>query len=121
MSTPEGKVKKWIDDQVLKRYPTHFKYRPPGVARFGRNGMPDCTYLIPVIEDEIGVYVVIEAKAGDNEATDLQMKTLKKIKKCGGIAAIVTDKDFVKMELIFKEIDRRIDIIKQSWSQFNEI
>jgi hypothetical protein len=107
--TPEGKVKKWIDDQMLKAFPNAFKYRPPGVGRFGKNGMPDQTFLIRV-NSYSSIYVVIEAKAGDNTATGLQMKTLKALAAQGAVAAVVTNKDFAKMERIINEVHRRLKL-----------
>jgi hypothetical protein len=109
MSTPENKVKQWIDTLMRSWYPQQFRYRPPGVGRFGKNGMPDCTYLIPVGSGaDFGVYVAIEAKVPGNSPTALQLKTLKDIRSCGGVAAVVTGKDITKMGAIKREIDRRI-------------
>jgi hypothetical protein len=105
--TPEGKVKIWIDKVMKDNFPMAFRYRPPGTARFGRNGMPDLTYLIRVNE-YWSIYVAIEAKVEGNTATGLQMKTLKELAGQGAVAAIVTGKDTAKMERIIHEINRRL-------------
>ena len=106
-STPEGKVKLWIDKVMKEAYPHAFRYRPPGVGRFGRNGMPDLTYLIKANE-LFSVYVAIEAKVPGNVPTGLQMKTLKELASQGAVAAVVTGKDTAKMERIINEVNRRI-------------
>lgn len=106
--TPEGKVKQWIDRTMLGWFPSLFKYRPPG-GFYGRSGMPDSLYFIPANED-ICICVAIEAKVPGNRATDLQMSTLKKLKACGVLVAVVTGKDIDRMGMIHGEIVRRISM-----------
>jgi len=111
MSTPEGKVKDFIDKRMKSWYPDAFKYAPPGVGRFGKNGMPDRIWWIKATS-EICISAVIEAKAEGNEATSLQIKTLKELQSQGVIAAIVTGKNEELMFRIKKEIDRRIGMVR---------
>jgi hypothetical protein len=113
MSTPEGKVKTFIDSQMKLWYPNAFKYSPPGIGRFGKNGMPDRIWFIKA-HDLICIPVAIEAKAEGKEATQLQMHTLIKLKNLGCIAAIVDGKDKPHMLKIKSEIDRRIGLFKDA-------
>lgn len=105
--TPEGKVKVWIDKVMKDNFPNAFRYRPPGVGRFGRNGMPDLTYLIKA-NDYCSIYIAIEAKVPGNVPTGLQMKTLKELQSQGAVAAVVTGKDTAKMGRIISEVNRRL-------------
>lgn len=104
-TTPEGKVKQWVRRQMLNWYPEAFHYAPPGTHRFGRNGMPDETYLIE------GVFVAIEVKADNGKPTALQLKTLGQIKSQGGVAAIIYGKDFARLNAIHNEIEKRRAVI----------
>jgi hypothetical protein len=103
MSTPEAKVKDWISKTMKEWYPDAFKYMPAG-GFYGKSGMPDFLFITN------GVLICIEAKAEGGHATDLQVKTLKKLRDCGAIVAIVTGKDIVKMLSIKRQVDERISI-----------
>lgn len=110
ISTPEGKVKQFIDRLMKEWYPEAFRYAPPGTGYFGRNGMPDRMWIIRK-DDASSVVTVIEAKAIGNEVpTELQRRTLIALAKQGAVAAVVVGKDINHMERIRNEIDRRIQL-----------
>jgi len=109
MSTPENKVKKWIDDTMKKWYPSSVKYSPPGGMYGGRAGFPDRMWFIQGSHN-IVIVVAIEAKAGDNSATALQLNTLKALISQGVIGAVVTGKDIGHMERIRAEVTRRMEV-----------
>lgn len=111
MPTPENRVKMFIDKWMKQWYPNALKYSPPGVGRFGKNGMPDRLWFIGVTE-RCGLTVAIEAKAPGNCLSDLQLMTLTKMQELGIVAATVTGKNMDKMLDIKSEIDRRIAKIK---------
>ena len=111
MPTPENKVKMFIDKCIKAWYPGAFKYAPPGVGRFGKNGMPDRLWFIRVIDD-FGITVAIEAKAPGNVLSELQYRTLNLLTDRGVVSASITGKDMDKMLKIKAEIDRRISILK---------
>lgn len=113
MSTPEGKVKDFIDKRMKAWYPDAVKYSPPGVGRFGKNGMPDRLWWIKAT-NKVCISVAIEAKAEGNEATVLQIKALKDLQSQGVIAAIVTGKDDGLMLRIKEEIDKRIWMVQNA-------
>lgn len=113
MSTPENKVKDFIDRRMKSWYPTAVKYSPPGVGRFGKNGMPDRLWWIKAT-NEICISVAIEAKADNGKASDLQIKTLNSLQSQGVIAAIVTGKNEDLMRRIKIEIDTRIRMVQNA-------
>jgi hypothetical protein len=109
MSTPESKVKLFIDNYMKANFPSAFKYSPPGIGRFGKNGMPDRIWWVPAA-DQVCITVMIEAKAEGNKATQLQLNTLTKLAMLGVVVAVVIGKDQEKMERIKNEILRRISV-----------
>ena len=109
--TPEAKVKKFIDDKIKEWFPNAIKYSPPG-GPFGKAGMPDRLFFIKA-NDKTCVVVAIEAKVEGNEATQIQMHTLVKLKEQGVISAIVTGKDLEYMMRIRDEIVCRISMANQ--------
>lgn len=95
--TPEGKVKKFIDDFVKEHFEDAWRYCPPG-GMYGNGGVPDRIYLWH------GVFFVIEAKADeDRDPTTLQWKHLRHIARQGGVSAVVRGRDLAKL-LRLKEI-----------------
>lgn len=113
MSTPEGKIKTFVDSQMKRWFPNTFKYSPPGLGRYGKNGMPDRLWFIKANE-MVPIVVCIEVKAEGCKATPLQIKTLLDLKQCGCLVAVVAGKDQNKMNKIREEILRRINIINES-------
>jgi ethanolamine utilization protein EutQ (cupin superfamily) len=80
--TPEGLVKKQIM-QVLAEHNAY--YVTPMSFGFGNSGVPD---VIAVVK---GRFIGIEAKAGKNKPTALQLKNLKDIQESGGIALVINE------------------------------
>jgi hypothetical protein len=77
--TPEGKVKKMIDNQLLAV--GAYKHKPV------QNGMGE-----PALDYHVchrGFYVGIEAKAPDGFATPRQIRTMQKIEAAGGSVFLV--------------------------------
>ena len=112
MATPEGKVKQFVNDFMRKYFPNAEKYSPPGMGRFGKNGMPDKLWWIRATDD-ICISVAIETKAPGKKATPLQISRLKSLRANGVICAVVIGKDKDKMERIKDEILRRIQLANQ--------
>jgi hypothetical protein len=103
MSTPEGKVKEWVDKLMKEWFPGCWRYCPPG-GRFGKNGEPDRLYLWS------GIFIAIETKVPGNPATPLQLLRLRTIAANGGVAAVVSGKDLDKMMRIRNEVIRRLQL-----------
>lgn len=99
--TPEGKVKKCIDEYFKKHFPGAWKYNPPGGA-FGRAGIPDKFFLYK------GVFIAIEAKADKGVVTKLQKRNLLELQAQGCIAAIVVGEDYEKLDRIRKAIKEEL-------------
>ena len=99
--TPEAKVKAFVKKTMFAHFPDIWYYSAPG-GPFGNVGVPDHLYLWG------GVFIAIECKANGNKPTALQMKHLQHIEKCGGVAAVVTDIDNVKMLRIVEAIKSKV-------------
>lgn len=99
--TPEGKVKKFIDDYMKAHFPGAWKYNPPGGA-FGKAGVPDKIFLYK------GVMIAIEAKSETGTPSKLQLKNLHHLKEQGCIAAIVKGCDYDRMDKIRKAIKKEL-------------
>lgn len=99
--TPEGKVKKFIDQYMATHFPGAWKYNPPGGA-FGKAGVPDKLFLYK------GVMIAIEAKAETGIPTKLQIKNLRHLKEQGCIAAIVKGQDLNRMDQIRKAVKEEL-------------
>jgi hypothetical protein len=93
--TPEGKVKRWLKTRVKVLFPGAYEYWPPG-GMYGRIGTPDCFLLWR------GIFIAIEVKAEGNVPTPPQLRTLKSIADAGGVAAVLTGRDEVKLVAIYK-------------------
>ena len=106
MSTPENKVKTFINTKMKDWFPEAFVYAPPG-GLYGKGGMPDKLWFIKA-SNEFTIVVAIEAKAEGNKPTDLQLVTLAKLQRQGAVAAVVTGKDLGHLERIRDEILRRL-------------
>lgn len=81
-NTPEGKVKQKID-ALLKKYDVWY-FKPRGTV-MGRSGIPDYTCSVD------GLFLGIEAKAGKNNLTALQVKEMNDIRAHGGAYRIVNE------------------------------
>jgi hypothetical protein len=93
MTTPEGKVKLWLDRQLDDWFPDHYRVKPRG-GPFGRSGAPD--YLVCWR----GVFVGIEVKTDDGALTALQQKNLESIDRAGGVAAVMKGRDLDRLKAI---------------------
>ena len=80
--TPEAAVKKKIH-KVLDAVGAYHVNYIGGLA--GNNGTPD------ILGCYQGRFFGIEAKAGTNKPTDLQMKRLQRIDETGGLALVVNE------------------------------
>lgn len=80
--TPEKKVKKKVTD-ILKAAGAYYFY--PVTGGFGASGVPD------IIVCHKGVFIGIECKSGKNKPTYLQLKNLRDIARCGGLAIVVNE------------------------------
>ena len=82
MSTPEKKVKEAIK-RVLKQEGVY--YFMPATGGYGRSGVPDFVCCVK------GYFLAIEAKAGSNAPTPLQLREMDEIRKAGGVAIVVNE------------------------------
>jgi hypothetical protein len=87
--TPEGKIKKRIKD-VLKKVGAY--YVMPYGAGYGNAGAPDFIVCVQ------GRFIGIEAKAGSNKATALQLHNLMEIRKAGGKSFVVNEDNIDTLE-----------------------
>ena len=87
--TPESLVKKRIKD-VLKKVGAY--YVMPHGAGYGNAGAPDFIVCLR------GEFIGIEAKAGGNKATALQLHNLMEIRKAGGKSFVVNENNIDELE-----------------------
>lgn len=95
-ATPEKKVKDKVKAILTKAEAYHFT---PATHGFGMSGVPD------IIGCYRGYFFAIECKAGDNKATQLQLKNLSSIEKQGGHALIVNEDNIAHVTRMLEEID----------------
>lgn len=81
-ATPEAKVKAKIK-AILKEHGVY--YAMPIGTGYGNSGVPDFLCCVN------GKFLAIEAKAGKNEPTALQLKNLTEINTAGGVSLIVNE------------------------------
>lgn len=80
--TPEAKVKEWIK----KILALHGAYRVMPVSNgMGAHGIPD--FLVC----HCGRFIGIEAKAGSNRPTELQLSNLRQIEAAGGVGLVINE------------------------------
>jgi len=82
MTTPEAKVKKNIR-AILDAAGAY--YAMPIGSGYGNAGVPD--FLVCCN----GRFIGIEAKAGSNKPTELQLHNLKRIAEAGGLALVINE------------------------------
>jgi hypothetical protein len=82
MATPEAKVKAKIH-VLLKKHKAYAVNYIGGIS--ANNGTPDILACLH------GVFIGIEAKAGNNKPTDLQTLNLKRIDEAGGLALVINE------------------------------
>lgn len=97
-ATPEAKVKAKIKD-LLKA--NNVYYAMPIGTGYGNSGVPDFLCCVN------GQFLAIEAKAGNNKPTALQVQNLLKIKASGGIAMVVNE-DLDDLKAIIENYSRGV-------------
>ena len=92
-------LEKWVKQQVVKRLKErHVYYFFPAAGAYTSIGVPDIVACIR------GKFVGIECKAGNNRATELQLRNLEAIRDNGGHAWVVNENDLETLE-------RNLDLI----------
>lgn len=86
-STPEGKVKEFVDD-VGKQIPNLYAITPT-TGGYGKSGHSDRIWCVPDKQGGAGCMVVIEVKAGKKEPTTLQKKRIVAALGAGAFGAVV--------------------------------
>ena len=98
MSTPEGKIKRWLD-KSLKELGVWFY--SPQAGPFGKAGIPDRVAIVR------GRFVGIECKADKSKKpTALQTITMKEIEMQGGKCFLVYDKETIQEVVSYIESDQ---------------
>jgi len=103
MPTPEGAVKSWIKERILKRYPDSYIY-VTHVGQYGKRGVPDLVMCIK------GLFVCIEVKTIKGKLTELQKLEGRRIEKAGGIWATVYGRNEDQMQEIYETVEEIISI-----------
>jgi len=83
-ATPEAKVKAKIK-AILKEHGVY--YAMPIGSGYGNSGVPDFLCCVS------GRFLAIEAKAGKNEPTALQLKNISDIDKAGGATLVINERN----------------------------
>ena len=99
MATPEGKVKVAVV-KLLHKYNAYYFF--PATHGYGRSGVPDIVCCVK------GKFIGIECKANGNKPTALQLKHLKDIQDCGGLALIVDETNINQLHEVLRSIDDEI-------------
>lgn len=105
--TPEGKVKEKIKKWLDLNMPGHWRVMPRG-GPFGKAGCPDILICWQ------GIFIAIEVKSDEGDATALQIMNLKKILSAGGVAALVRGYDVPRLELIKAKAAEKSNVILNS-------
>jgi pantoate kinase len=95
--TPEAKVKDKIK-KMLKEHNVY--YAMPIGTGYGNSGVPDFLCCVN------GQFLAIEAKAGTNQATALQLKNLKQIREAGGYGIVVNEEGLPMLEERLKKLGK---------------
>ena len=80
--TPEAKVKEKVK-KALKNMGAY--YAMPATGGYGSSGVPDFLVCFK------GRFIGIECKANGNTPTALQMKNLRDIESCSGVALVIDE------------------------------
>lgn len=100
-NTPEGKVKRKLDEWLDKHMPTHWRVKPRG-GPFGKAGCPD------VLICWQGIFVAIEVKSDTGEASAMQMMNLRLIQRAGGIAVLLRGYDLERLEAMLEAVNKKL-------------
>jgi len=93
-ATPEAKVKAKIK-AVLRTH--NIYYAMPIGTGYGNSGVPDFLCCIN------GHFVAIEAKAGKEQPTALQLKNLQAIKTAGGYTCVINEANLEQLTNVIAE------------------
>lgn len=96
-ATPEAKVKAKIKE-LFKKYGA--VYAMPVGTGYGASGVSD--FLVCCR----GVFIAVEAKAGTNKPTELQLAFLREIDAAGGVALVINEKNLNVLEHTLELISR---------------
>lgn len=88
-TTPEAKVKAKIHAMLKARGAYAVNYIG---GAFANNGTPDILACVS------GEFYAIEAKAGKNRPTDLQLSNLRRIHEAGGVALVINETNLNHLE-----------------------
>jgi len=91
--TPEAKVKKKVRT-VLEKCGAY--YAMPVTGGYGASGVPDFLICIK------GRFIAVEAKAGTNKPTALQVSNMKRIEDAGGLAIVINEHNVDQLETILR-------------------
>ena len=94
--TPEAKVKQDIKKLLASRGAL---YCMPATGGFGKSGVSDFLVCYK------GKFISVEAKAGDNGPSALQLNWLASVAKHGGYAAVINELTLWKLAAIFDKVD----------------
>lgn len=94
-TTPEGKVKKRIDE-VLENYGAYWVN--PATWGMGESGHSD------KIACAFGHFIAIEAKAGKNKPTELQRVALRAVLNAGGSACVINEETLPDLSLMLNRL-----------------
>ena len=102
--TPEGRVKHWLDEELDKRKPWVWRFKPVQTGY----GKPALDYILCVN----GWFVTIETKAPGKKLTERQKATRRDINAAGGPVYVVSSKEeiAVVMGIIDSIKERRATI-----------
>ena len=94
--TPEGKVKRKITATLKQR---GVWWTTPAQRGFSKPGVPDylCLYR--------GVFFSIEAKAGKNKPTKLQVKEMESIRDNGGYTLVINEENLDQVSQFINSVD----------------
>lgn len=104
---PEAKVKDWLDRELKKVWPNHWRYKVPG-GRFGRVGVPDFIMCVH------GLFIAIEVKAEGKSPTKMQDTELKLISVAGGIRCVIRGKNEVVFNKLVTLVNKRGNSLKKA-------
>lgn len=103
-TTPEGKVKNLIR-RHLKEYGAY--YTMPVMTGMATNGTPDFSVC------HNGRYLAIEAKAGDNEPTELQWVRLGEVARSGGDTMVINEATMHILVAYLADSTMRVHVVRE--------
>lgn len=107
-ATPEGKVKQAIK-KLLKDYGAY--YTMPVMTGMATNGTPDFAI------GHAGRYLAIEAKAGDNEPTELQWVRLAEVQKAGCSTMVINETNLHVLMSWLADTSMAVHVVREMGSR----